>query len=67
MLLGRLPAVPQLLSTVIHVAMDAWIGSYTNTYTQFQTEYPLIAPIDLGSQGYEGRDAHGRSISAGTV
>ena len=53
--------------TVIHVAMDAWIGSYTNTYTQFQTEYPLIAPIDLGSQGYEGRDGHGRSISAGTV
>jgi len=43
--------------TVIHVAMDAWIGSYTNTYTQFQTEYPLIAPIDLGSQGYEGEES----------
>ncbi|CAL1155665.1 unnamed protein product [Cladocopium goreaui] len=43
--------------TVIHVAMDAWIGSYTNTYTQFQTEYPLIAPIDLGSQGCEGEES----------
>ena len=46
-----------LQETRVHVAMDAWIGGYMNTYLQFQDDQPLIAPIDVGNQGYLGARA----------
>ncbi|CAJ1426687.1 unnamed protein product [Effrenium voratum] len=40
--------------TQVHVAVDAWIGSYAEAYRQFETDYPAISPVDLGSMGYAG-------------
>ena len=38
--------------TQVHVAVDAWIGNYAKAYRQFETDYPAISPVDLGSMGY---------------
>lgn len=46
--------VPQ--ETLVHVAMDSWVGGYMNMYLQFQNDEPLITPIDVGSQGYLGAE-----------
>ncbi|CAJ1371271.1 unnamed protein product [Effrenium voratum] len=43
--------------TEFHVAVDAWIGSYAGLYTEFQKDYPSIAPIDLGTMGYAGEES----------
>ncbi|CAJ1398966.1 unnamed protein product [Effrenium voratum] len=43
--------------TQIHLAVDAWIGSYGEAYAQFKLDYPAISPVDLGSMGYEGEES----------
>ncbi|CAJ1374394.1 unnamed protein product [Effrenium voratum] len=47
----------QVNETQVHVAVDAWIGSYAKAYRQFETDYPASSPVDLGSMGYAGEDS----------
>lgn len=42
--------------TMVHVAMDAWISGYGHQWRQFQEEFPVIAPKDMGTMGYEGEE-----------
>eukprot|EP00913_Durusdinium_trenchii_P000918 g849.t1 len=42
--------------TMVHVAMDAWISGYGHQWRQFQEEFPVIAPKDIGTMGYEGEE-----------
>lgn len=42
--------------TELHVSTDAWIGGYVPHFEEMRKEYPDIAPIDLGSVGYDGEE-----------
>lgn len=42
--------------TDLHVSTDAWIGGYMPDFDEMRKEYPDIAPIDLGSVGYDGEE-----------
>ena len=38
--------------------MKAWSEGYTNEWKEIQRDYASMAPVDLGSMGYEGIVAH---------
>ena len=38
--------------------MKAWSEGYANEWKEIQRDYASMAPVDLGSMGYEGINAH---------
>ena len=42
--------------TTVHVSMDSWIRIYMSALFGFQSDYPSLAPVDLGSMGYDAEE-----------
>ncbi|CAJ1399347.1 unnamed protein product [Effrenium voratum] len=43
--------------TEVHVGLDSWTGSGYPLFEQMERENPSIAPVDLGSMGYDGEES----------
>ena len=40
--------------TYNHIVMEAWSEGYASEWNQIQTQYASMAPVDVGSMGYDG-------------
>ncbi|CAK9091670.1 Ephrin_rec_like domain-containing protein [Durusdinium trenchii] len=43
--------------TRIHIMVDSWIYSYASVLKALTTRYPHLAPVDLGSMGFDGQES----------
>lgn len=40
--------------TYVHISLEVWTTFYADTWNQVQTDFPEVAPLNLGSMGYNG-------------